>query len=71
VSAWLPSSAGDLPDIAQALQAILQRVPPAERPLLIALAERLAAERYRDLAVYGASLRARNLLASLSETSAP
>jgi hypothetical protein len=42
--------ASHLPDIGQILGSILQRVPPAEHPLLIALAERLAAERYRGWA---------------------
>ena len=41
------SSPAELPDIAEALAGLLQRVPPTERPLLVALAERLAAERYR------------------------
>ena len=42
----LPVNA-DLPDVATILGAVLQRVPPVHRPLLIALAERGAAERYR------------------------
>src|SRR5215510_8336789 len=41
------SPSRDLPDIGQALAPILARVPAAQRPLLVALAERLAAERYR------------------------
>jgi hypothetical protein len=36
-----------LPDLAAILRPILERVPPGQRPLLVALAERLAAERYR------------------------
>lgn len=40
----------DLPNIAEIVGPILQRLPAAERPLLIALAERLAAERYRGWA---------------------
>jgi hypothetical protein len=40
----------ELPDIAAVLAAILQRVPRAQQPLLIAYAERLAAERYRGWA---------------------
>jgi hypothetical protein len=39
--------AEDLPDVAAVVAPILQRVPRAHRPLLIALAERLAALRYR------------------------
>lgn len=35
------------PDIARILGQLLQRVSPAEQPLLVALAERLAADRYR------------------------
>ena len=37
----------DLPDLTETLARLLARVPPEERPLLIAIAERLAAERYR------------------------
>ena len=37
----------DLPDIADVLGRFLQRVPVGQQPLLIALAERLAAGRYR------------------------
>jgi len=37
----------ELPDVAAIVGGVLQRVPPARRPLLIALAERLAAVRYR------------------------
>jgi hypothetical protein len=39
--------AEDLPDIAAVVAPVLQRVPRAHRPLLIAVAERLAAVRYR------------------------
>ena len=42
--------AAELPDIAAVLLPILERVPPSERPLLIALAERMAAVRYRGWA---------------------
>ena len=57
-------SGGQLPDIGKALQPILQRVAPAERPLLIAVAERLAAERYRGWASQTAeSVRRERLLA--------
>jgi hypothetical protein len=37
----------DVPSVASVLGPVLQRVPPAEQPLLIAIAERLAADRYR------------------------
>jgi hypothetical protein len=40
----------ELPDIGQALAPLLQRVPIEQRPLLVAAAERLAAERYRSWA---------------------
>lgn len=40
----------ELPDIAEVLAGILQRVPPGQHAVLIALAERLAAERYRGWA---------------------
>ncbi|NNL68282.1 MAG: hypothetical protein HKP30_18680 [Myxococcales bacterium] len=38
------------PDVAAALASLLARLPRAHQPLLIALAERLAAERYRGWA---------------------
>ena len=41
---------GELPDVAAILGAVLQRVAVRERPLLIPLAERIAAERYRGWA---------------------
>jgi hypothetical protein len=37
----------DLPNVAEVLSAVLQRIPRDQQPLLIAYAERLAAERYR------------------------
>jgi len=40
----------ELPNIAEVLGPVLQRVSRAQQPLLIALAERLAAERYRGWA---------------------
>ena len=39
-----------LPDIAEILGTLLQRAPEAEQPLLLALAERVAADMYRDWA---------------------
>jgi hypothetical protein len=41
------TAAGGLPNVAQLLAPILGRVAPADRPLLIAIAERMAADRYR------------------------
>jgi hypothetical protein len=43
----MPPVETDSPDIARILGQLLQRVSHAERPLLIAIAERLAADRYR------------------------
>ena len=40
----------ELPDIAKVLAPLLERVAEEQRPLLIALAERLAAQRYRGWA---------------------
>ena len=40
----------DLPSVADAVAPILDATPPAQRPLLIAIAERAAARRYRDWA---------------------
>lgn len=39
-----------LPDVATILAGVLQRVPPDQAPLVIAIAERMAAERYRGWA---------------------
>ena len=44
------STGTELPDIAAVLGKVLRRVPREQQPLLIALAERLAAERYRGWA---------------------
>ena len=44
------SSNADLPDIAEVFGQLLRRVPRERQPLLIALAERMAAERYRGWA---------------------
>jgi len=48
-----------LPNIAEVLSRVLQRVPRERQPLLIALAERLAAERYRGWAADPANARRR------------
>jgi hypothetical protein len=42
--------ASELPDLAPVLAQLLQRVPRERQPLLIALAERMAADRYRGWA---------------------
>jgi hypothetical protein len=44
------SPSDDLPDVGQVLAPVLARVAAEQRPLLIALAERLAADRYRGWA---------------------
>src|SRR5262245_28415482 len=46
----MPDARADLPNIGEVIAPILQQVQPRERPLLIALAERMAAERYRGWA---------------------
>lgn len=46
----MSADAPQLPNVGVVLAAVLQRVPRAEQPLLIALAERLAAVRYRGWA---------------------
>ena len=44
------SSTAELPSVAEIVGRVLRRVPPEQQPLLIAVAERLAAERYRGWA---------------------
>jgi hypothetical protein len=56
-----------LPDLAQALGPLLQRVPAAHQPLLIAYAERLAAERYRSWAESVASAATKASLLACAE----
>src|SRR5262245_37853202 len=46
----MSSANADLPDVAATLGRLLQRVPAAQRPLFVAIAERMAAERYRGWA---------------------
>jgi hypothetical protein len=54
----------ELPNVAAILGDLLQRVPASHRPLLVALAERMAAERYRAWAKEaGADTRGPQLLA--------
>lgn len=58
------ADAQDLPDVGAVLAGVLVRVPRAEQPLLIAIAERMAADRYRGWAVQAAdSERRAQLLA--------
>ncbi len=51
-----------LPDVAPALLQVLQRVAPAEQPLLIAIAERMAATRYREWAAAAGAVAQRDAL---------
>ena len=44
------TSNSPLPDLAQVLSPVLQKIPAAHQPLFIALAERQAAQRYRTWA---------------------
>lgn len=46
----MAADASALPDVADVLAPVLARVPRERQPLLIALAERMAAERYRGWA---------------------
>lgn len=52
-----------LPDVGEVIAPVLAQVPPEQQPLLIALAERMAAERYRGWAeeVHDAADRAQLL----------
>ena len=44
------SSTPGLPNIAEFVAPLLERISPEQRPLLIAIAERMAAQRYRGWA---------------------
>jgi hypothetical protein len=57
----------DLPDVAVAVARVLQRAPRAQRPLLIAVAERLAAARYRAWAAEVADGGRAELLAACAD----
>lgn len=46
----MPEPSAAVPNVAELLGRVLQRVAEPQRPLLVALAERLAAERYRGWA---------------------
>ena len=57
-----PAAAGALPSIAERIGPLLQRLPEADRPLVVAAAERLAAQRYRSWAERVASPQQRTSL---------
>jgi len=57
----------DLPDIGQVLAPILARVSAEHRPLLVALAERLAADRYRGWAAAASDPQRRERLLACAE----
>ncbi len=44
------NEASELPNLAEILGGVLERVPREQRPLLVAIAERMAAQRYREWA---------------------
>ena len=46
----MTNPARSIPNVAEVLAPLLARVPPARQPLLLAIAERLAADRYRGWA---------------------
>ncbi len=54
-----PTDSQELPNLEVILGGLLGRVAPARQPLLIAIAERLAAARYRDWAQAGADTTGR------------
>jgi hypothetical protein len=56
-------TAPERPSIAKILAGLIERIAPAQRPLFIALAERLAAERYRRWARAADGSARRELLA--------
>jgi hypothetical protein len=57
----------ELPNVAQLLGRVLARVPEPQRPLLIAHAERLAAERYRGWAQLADTAERRGALLRCAE----
>ena len=64
-----PRVSAALPDVGALLAPLLARVPRAQQPLVIALAERMAADRYRGWSrlVRGAEPRARLLACAARE----
>jgi hypothetical protein len=61
------SRSGPLPNIAQVLAPLLQRVPLHRQPLLIALAERMAAERYRGWAAQASTPERKSALLACAD----
>ena len=57
----------DLPDVAQVLAPILERVAAEQRPLLVALAERMAADRYRGWAAASTNALRRERLVACAD----
>ena len=57
----------ELPDIAALFAPLLERISEAQRPLLIALAERMAAQRYRDWAGAASDAGQRDRLLACAE----
>ena len=60
-------AAPELPDVASVLAPLLQRVPRREQPLLVAIAERMAADRYRGWAKLAAEPAERAQLLACAE----
>jgi rubrerythrin len=60
-------SKSQLPDLAQALGPLLQRVPADHQPLFIAYAERSAAERYRSWAAASTSPERKSALLACAD----
>jgi hypothetical protein len=57
----------DLPDIGQAIAPVLLRLPRERQPLLIAVAERMAADRYRSWAADPANAAHKHELVACAE----
>ena len=56
-----------LPDIGAVIAPFLERVPPEEQPLFVALAERMAAERYRRWAALATDAEGRKALLACAD----
>ena len=61
------SAPGALPNVAQLLGPLLQRVPAPQRPLLLAIAERQSAQRYRGWAELAGSPEERGRFLACAE----
>ncbi len=57
----------DLPNIAEVVGPILERIPLKQRPLFVAIAERLAAKRYREWAEASKQARQRAALLACAD----